>query len=670
MSKKGKRLITAEDLLKMQWIRSFSISPGEDRIAYALEWIDSNRKKYWSNIWMITTSGEKPRQFTTGNVKDRTPVWSPDGQYIAFFSVRDEKDGIYIIPADGGEARQVVTMDGVFASLSWSPDGKRLLCAFRKNDPPADGEKQDEKEKKKAAPVFRHITRLFYRYDGDGFRPADGFHLWTFDVANGKGQQLTSGKFDELAPAWSPDGKKIVFASNRQLEPDRELLKQELFWIAVDGGKVHKIPKPLGPIEAISWSPDGKKIAWCGHANPADAWGVTNYHIWVADADGKGSAVDLIQDFDRMAMDITICDMGEGFTAPPPIWSKDSKTIFFLASNNGSTHIFSVPAKGGRVRRLIGGERHIQNFGADGSRSVLVFVSANSTSVGDLWLGRLKGGKIKQLRQLTGVNQPLFDQIRLSRPEKADFHSFDGTMIAAWVLKPPNFKARRKYPAIVEIHGGPRTQYGNTFFHEFQLLAAKGYVVFYSNPRGSQGYGEEFAGAIVKDWGNLDYKDIMAGVDYLITKPYVESKRLGVTGGSYGGYMTNWIVGHTNRFKAAVTQRSVVNLVSFLGSSDFGYDDHREFGGQPWNNFEEYVRMSPITYVEKIRTPLLILHNEQDLRCSIEQAEQLFTALKVLKRKVEFVRFPEEPHGLSRHGRPDRRLARLEWILKWFDRYL
>jgi dipeptidyl aminopeptidase/acylaminoacyl peptidase len=260
--------------------------------------------------------------------------------------------------------------------------------------------------------------------------------------------------------------------------------------------------------------------------------------------------------------------------------------------------------------------------------------------------------------------------VQLSRPEEVWIKSFDGTSVQAWIMKPAHFKPGRKYPAIVQIHGGPRAQYGVSFFHEFQLLAARGYVVFFSNPRGSQGYGEAFAGSIVGDWGNLDYQDIMAGTDLLCGKPYVNSRKVGVTGGSYGGFMTNWIVGHTSRFAAAITGRSVVNQYSMSGASDIGHEVYREMKAQVWTDPDKLMRLSPISYVKKVKTPLLILHNEFDLRCPIGQAEELFTALKMLKRKVEFVRFPEEPHGLSRHGRPDRRIARLQWILKWFDRYL
>ncbi len=250
------------------------------------------------------------------------------------------------------------------------------------------------------------------------------------------------------------------------------------------------------------------------------------------------------------------------------------------------------------------------------------------------------------------------------------FKSFDGTDIQGWLLYPPDFKPGRKYPSILEIHGGPRTQYAFSFFHEMQYLAAKGYVVFYTNPRGGSGRGETWAAAIAGGWGDLDYKDCMAAADYLEKQKFINPKKMGVTGGSYGGYMTNWMIGHTNRFAAAVTQRSVVDLKSFVGSSDMGYSLEREFEGWPWTNSENYESRSPLTYYKKVKTPVLIIHSEKDLRCNIEQKENDFRKLKALGKRVEMVRFPDEPHGLSRHGRPDRRIARLEWIVKWFRKYM
>jgi dipeptidyl aminopeptidase/acylaminoacyl peptidase len=542
-----------------------------------------------------------------------------------------------------------------------------LLCAFRRNDPSPFGE--DSKPDKKAAPVFRHITRLFYKLDGEGFLPKDGFHIWTFELATGKGTQLTSGRFDETSPAFSPDGRLICFVSNRQPDPDRESLRIDLWVIPANGGRMRKLPTPPGPVAAPAWSPDGKRIAYIGHANPDDAWGVENDHVWVVPVLGKGEAKDITPDFDRPCIDVTICDMQEGHGVAPPVWSADGKRLYFLASDSGSTSLYTVPASGGRVTRILSRVGHLQKFSAAKSAKTGVLVFSDFLTPAEIFTLKLSS-KPAPPKQITSISKDFLGDIPLSKPENASFKSFDGTPVQAWIMKPPDFKPNRKYPAIVQIHGGPRTQYGFSFFHEFQLLAARGYVVFFSNPRGSQGYGEAFAGAIVGDWGNLDYKDVMVGTDELVKKPFVDPKRVGVTGGSYGGFMTNWIVGHTNRYRAAITGRSVVNQYSMSGASDIGHEVFREMKAKIWEGPDKLMRLSPISYVQNVKTPLLILHNEFDLRCPISQGEELYLALKMLKKKVEFVRFPEEPHGLSRHGRPDRRLARLGWMLKWFDRYL
>ncbi|MGH8003143.1 MAG: S9 family peptidase, partial [Limisphaerales bacterium] len=528
---------------------------------------------------------------------------------------------------------------------------------------------EEGKPDKKAAPLFRHITRLFHKLDGEGFLPKDGFHLWTFEVGTGKGTQLTFGRFDELSPAFSPDGKWICFVSNRQPDPDRESLLIDLWVIPSGGGRMRKIPTPPGPVWMPAWSLDGKKIAYIGHANPDDAWGVENDHIWVVPADGRRETKDLTAGFDRPCNDSTICDMQEGHGIPAPVWSANGKRLFFMASDSGSTSLYSVPTSGGKVTRILTRPGHLQRFSAAKNAKAAALIFSDFFIPTEIFTLKLSE-KAAQAKQITSISREFLDGIWLTRPEPASFKSFDGTPVGAWIMKPPNFKPNRKYPAIVQIHGGPRAQYGVSFFHEFQLLAARGYVVFFSNPRGSQGYGEAFAGAIVGDWGNLDYKDVMAGTDELVKKPFVDPKRVGVTGGSYGGFMTNWIVGHSNRYKAAITGRSVVNQYSMSGSSDIGHEVYREMKAHIWDEPDKLLRLSPISYVKNVRTPLLILHNEFDLRCPVGQAEELFLSLKYLKRKVEFVRFPEEPHGLSRHGRPDRRLARLGWILKWFDRYL
>jgi dipeptidyl aminopeptidase/acylaminoacyl peptidase len=351
-------------------------------------------------------------------------------------------------------------------------------------------------------------------------------------------------------------------------------------------------------------------------------------------------------------------------------WTADGKKIYFLSSDTGATNLYYVPSAGGKPTRVFKGKCHIKGYSLNGKTKTAAFIYANLDIPGAIMSCSATYGGEAQAVKHVDLNPFLRTDVQLGTTRDLIFDSFDGTEIQGWLVLPPNFNPQKKYPAILEIHGGPRVQYAYTFMHEMQYLAAKGYVVFYTNPRGGSGRGETWAAAIAGGWGELDYKDCMAAADYLEKQKFVNRKKMGVTGGSYGGYMTNWIIGHTNRFAAAVTQRSVVDLNSFVGSSDFGYELNREFDGWPWTNPENYDKCSPITYFKNVRTPILILHNEKDLRCDIEQAEQMFVKLKVLKKKVEMVRFPDEPHGLSRHGRPDRRIARLEWIVKWFDRYL
>jgi dipeptidyl aminopeptidase/acylaminoacyl peptidase len=664
--KTKKRFIKAEDLCRIKSATAVAISPDESKIAYTVENVSKDKRKYFSHIHIANCQSGESRQFTFGEVSDQGPVWSPDGRWLAFFSTRNKKSGIYIIPTEGGAEKMLLEKNGGFSDLVWTPDSTELIYVFRYNDSHAI---KDEK-KKNEAPLYRHITRLYYRIDAGGFRPKDHFHIWKVKVADGKDMQLTRGKYDDFNPAVSPNGKWIVYASNHDRNPDVESYRIDLFLIPIEGGKANLIPTPAGPALAPSFSPDGKKIAYLGHTNPDDAWGVTNFHVWTVGVNGKPAAKDLIPKFDRQLEDQTIGDMGEGFLRLAPQWSADGRRIYFSASDTGCTHIFYVPAGGGKPTRVTGEKCHIKSYSLNGRRRMIAAVVSDLKNPGDVQLFPAMYKGDSKAKTLTALNRELLADIDLPKMREVWFKGHDGFDLQGWLVTPPRFNRRRKYPAILEIHGGPRAQYGFTFFHEMLLLASKGYVVFYTNPRGGGGRGETFAGCITADWGSIDYEDCMAAADYLEKLPYVNGKKMGVTGGSYGGYMTNWIVGHTNRFKAAVTQRSVVDLYSFVGSSDFGYDLNREFDGFPWTNPDVYTKCSPITYAGNIRTPLLIIHSEQDLRCGIEQAEQLFTRLKLLKRTVEFVRFPEEPHGLSRHGRPDRRIARLEWILRWFKKYI
>jgi len=661
-----KRAITAEDLFLLRLPTSVSMSPDENLIAYTVERMDKKENKYFSNIFLYDISQKSEKQFTYGDHNDGAAVWSPDGKTIAFVSTRDKKTGIYLMPIEGGAEKILIQLDGAISNLNWAPGGKQLVFCLRYNDSHFI---KDEKEKKEP-PVFRHITRIYYRLDGMGFIPKDKFQIYTLDIDSAKLNQITKSNRDNTGASVSPDGKWIAYVSNRSKDPDLNPLHDDLFIVPFKGGKEKRIPTPAGPVYAPVFSPDSKQIAYLGHDNPNDEWGVTNIHIWKVGISGNPKAKDLMPTFDRMAVDQSITDTGEVHDASTIAWTADKKKILFISSDTGATNLYYIPSSGGKPTSIFKGKCHIKGFSINGKTKRTILLYSDLKNPGDLLSCPIQYQGDKKAVRHTDLNNFLKTELTLPTTKDVFFKSFDGTEVQGWLVFPPDFKPTKKYPSILEIHGGPRVQYAFTFFHEMLFLAAKGYIVFYTNPRGGSGRGETWAEAIAGGWGELDYMDCMAAADYLEKQKYINPNKMGVTGGSYGGYMTNWMIGHTNRFKAAVTQRSVVDLKSFFGSSDIGYSLKREFNGYPWTNKENYEKCSPITYYKNIKTPVLIIHSEQDLRCSIEQAEQMFAMLKVMKKTVEFVRFPEEPHGLSRHGRPDRRLARLGWIEKWFNKYL
>jgi dipeptidyl aminopeptidase/acylaminoacyl peptidase len=664
--KTGKRRISTKDLFRLRVATGLAISPDEKRVAYCVERMDEKANKYFTNIFMLDIASGESAPFTHGDHNDGQPVWSHDGTRLAFVSTRDKKTGIYLMPTAGGAEMQLLMIEGNISCLQWSPDDSTLVFGLQYRDSHFI---EDEKKKDKP-PVYRHITELHYRLDGSGFLPKDKVQVFALDIATKELKKLTKGKRDNRSPHLSPNGKWITYVSNRSKDPHLESLRDDLFVIPFKGGKEKKIPTPAGPVYSPRFSPDSSRIAYVGHDNPNDAWGVTNVHIWTVGLAGRPAARDLLPKFDRMTYDASINDTSDFHGDGQLFWSGDGKKLFFAVSDTGATNLFSVPARGGKPTRFYKGDCHVKGFSVAGRTRTAALIHADLLNPGDITTCSTNyGAEVKAVKH-TDLNSFLRTDLQAIKTREVWFRSFDGTRCQGWLVTPPGFKPTRKYPAILEIHGGPRAQYAFTFFHEMQFLAACGYVVFYTNPRGGAGRGETWAEAIAGGWGDLDYKDCMAAADWMEKQKYIDSRRIGVTGGSYGGYMTNWIIGHTNRFRAAVTQRSISDLASFVGSSDIGFGLAREFDGFPWTNPENYEKCSPKTYFKNVKTPILIIQSEQDLRCPAEQAEQMFVMLKVLGKKVEMVRFPEEPHGLSRHGRPDRREARLNWIRKWFDKYL
>lgn len=413
------------------------------------------------------------------------------------------------------------------------------------------------------------------------------------------------------------------------------------------------------------FSPDGRWVAY--YAQQHEGAGYENVNVWVTPADGSGPARNLTGPFDIQAAGHTINDLAENETTPPT-WSNDGQWIYFTAAQHGSSVLKRVSVNGGQVEEIIGESGAVGSFSFDRAQTRMAYTYGQMDDLAQIYVRDLSGTKD---RPLTRQNRDLLVGMDLGQVEEVWFEGPDGNDLQGWIMKPPGFDPAKKYPSIMEIHGGPITQYGKLFMHEFYYLAANGYVVYFTNPRGGQGYGEAHTAAIWGDWGGRDYADLMAWTDYVEQLPYIDRDRMGVTGGSYGGYMTVWIIGHTQRFKAAVTQRCVSNFVSMWGSSDFNWTFQQMLDDKPpFESLQFFWDHSPIAYIGNAKTPTLVIHNEMDHRCPIEQGEQVFVALKRLGVDTEFVRFPEEFHGLSRSGRTDRRIVRLNHILRWFDKYL
>ena len=669
MSIPEKRPFTAADLYNLQLAADPQISPDGRHVIFSVSRVDRETEKKYANLWLAETDGRTPpRQFTYGDQTDSHPRWSPDGRTIAFLSNRQEEKQaqIYLIPVDGGEARPLTNVKGEFAHIEWSPDGRTLVAQFRKKDREAI-EREEDEQKKKLGVVARHITSLNYKFDGAGYLPQEKWHIWTFDAETGEGTQLTEGDCHEEEPRWSPDGRIILFLSNRHPDPDLHPDAIDLYLIPADGGEMEKVDtdhnvRKFNP----SFSPDGRQIAFLGAAQPGDWY--QNTSLYVTSTAG-GAARNLSAARDLTIGDYTLSDTPSGTPLPPPTWSADGRTLYAIAARHGRQQLLAFDAADGSVRPVIDAPGAARSFHFSADQTRLAYLWGDMENIAQVHVRQMDDGAS---RALTRFNEDWLAEKERGQIEEVWFKGADGNDLQGWILKPPGFDPARKYPSILEIHGGPYGQYGQGFMHEFHYLAAQGYVVYFANPRGSQGYGEAFAGAIANQWGTVDYADLMAWADYMAQQPYIDPERMGVTGGSYGGYMTTLIIGKTQRFKAAVAQRLVSNLISFYGSSDMNWTLQMLLGTdtQPWDDLAGYWQQSPISLIGNARTPTLIIHSEKDYRCNREQGEQVFVALRKQGVDTEMVLFPDESHGLSRNGRTDRRIQRLEHMARWFNKYL
>ncbi len=656
------RKLTAEDIHQFRLVADPQVSPDGQHVAYTVTTIEKEKNDYRSSIYVSTIDCSKQRRLTTADAKDSMPAWSPDGSQLAFISNRADKPQIWIIRADGGEAWQASDLDEGVSGFQWSPDGSSFVAVSKSVEKADSDEEQPEEEKSDV----KHITKIRYKADGEGFLDFKPKHLWIIPLGDGKPRQITHADVSDNDPVWSPNGREIAFVTNRT--EGREWNSVSEIWVVPASGGEERplLSGDTASFGSPSWSPDGSSVAALGHWE-AQSGGGPNVNLWTIPA-GGGEATNLTGDFDRSMSDYAMSDIYTG-SVTRPVWTADGEYLLLTASDSGSTHIYSVPSCGGEPQKVTSGDRRISGFSLGSDGKTLAFISGTTTDPGNVFVSTERG---MNPAKITALNDEFLCGIALSEPEEFWVASqSDGHQIQGWVMKPIGFQPGVKYPMILEIHGGPHGMYSNSFMHEFQLMAARGYVVVYTNPRGSQGYGEGFTRYTHMAWGEKDMPDVMAAVEHVVEQGYVDENRLGITGGSYGGYMTLWMIGHTDRFKAAVTQRCVSNLYSFYGTSDIGWGfGGYEFGGTPWENRERFMKYSPITYVKEMTAPLLIIHSEQDYRCPIEQGEQVFISLKKLGRDVEFVRFPDENHNLSRNGQPKHRVERLEYIIGWFDRYL
>ncbi len=650
-----KRKIKVEDLRRFKFVSDPQVSPDGEKVAFVLSTINHDEDTYERHIWIADVASGEIEQFTYGAGSDTYPRWSPDGGQLMFLSrKRDpEKKGsqLWVIPRSGGEARLAVETEEGVSKPVWAPDSKRVLFlskVWTEEKPESD---------------VKVVKRIRYKLNASGFFQGRRTHLFIASVGK-RPRQLTKGEFDVEVARWSPDGKGLAFITNMEEDADTSRVS-DIFLIPSKGGEPRKLTEGKHSISDLSFSPDGEQLAFIGHDQP-DGLAV-NQDLWIMPSSG-GEMRNLTKGFDR-TMNLGVgCDLRVSTPSSGAVWGPEGESVYFMTASIPHCNVYKVAVSGGPVETVISG-RVIDGFSISADGSVIAFNALDATHPAELWVRDTEGE-----RRLTGFNERLLKGLDLSEPEHFTFVNALGDEIDGWIIKPFGFEEGEKYPTVLEIHGGPRSVYGDGLFQEFQVLAANGFAVIYTNPRGSGGYGEAYAQAVMGHYGECDYEDLMAFMDESLRRyPFIDEARLGVIGGSYGGYMTNWMISHTDRFTAAVTFRSICNWVSKFGVSDIGYMQPRSISGREtfWgDDIVEQLRHSPIMYAGNVKTPCLIIHSEQDYRCPMDQGEQWFTALKLQGVPTELVRFPDENHELSRSGKPKHREERLQHMLRWFKEYL
>jgi len=642
-----KRGVTSEDYFAFESLGDPHISPDGQQVAYVFTTVDQKKNRRDNSIWVVAIDGRsRPRRMSAEGFNSNFPRWSPDQSRLAFLSNREgegSRPQICVLPMEGGEARVLTHLKNGVSAFQWSPDGRRLVAVSRTG--PSDNAAGAARKSD-----VRHYTHISYKFNDTGWYDDKRSHLWVLDAATGEGKQVTSGDdWNDTDPEWSPDSTRIAFVSDRTGQEFEDGHNKDVWVISAEGGPPVKISDHKFDDTQPRWSPDGKQIAFAGQTERRQF-----PKLYLASSAGGEQSRMVAEDLDLIPTELR--------------WGPGPRELRFASGVKGQMHIFRVDLDTRQVAPVTSGERAVRACDFNGKARVIAYLANDFGHLDDLYAAALDGSGE---RQLTHLNSALWPKLDLAHVERLPYKSTDGWDIDGFLVKPVGWRAGRKYPMVLSIHGGPAGQYGVDWYHEFQVYAARGWAVFFCNPRGSTGYGQKFERGIVNNWGGMDYQDIMSGVDEALRRnPWIDADRLGVTGGSYGGFMTNWIVGHTTRFKAAVTLRGISNFISDDGTRDGAYGHQDDFKGFLFDDFEQYWQASPLKYARNVKTPILILHSDNDYRVPIEQGEQWFRALKHYGVNAEIVLFPRENHNLTRTGEPRHLVESLDWQCYWFERFL